>query len=477
MFRILLRACILLLAGCVGLLAVLAHGDEDHADDAVEAPEIHGLSLPAQPTYHEHVRPIMEASCVDCHAEGQIAGYAPLTEARFVAFAADDVAWHVTRRIMPPWPPSRENLPLRHDRSLSDYEIALIAAWVDAGAQLGEPEAYAPAATDAVAIPPLRPDMILQLEAPYAPAADVKDDYRCFALKLAIDKPMFVTAYEFIPDATEMAHHAIFYVADAAAEGEIARRDKADGRPGWTCYGDDGLSGRSDSFGGWAPGGAAVHFPAGTGYRILPGQHLVLQMHYNLSAVRQRDQSRVVLQLADGDSGLDELMLLAMTAPVEIPCPPGVEGPECERGAALERLSELYGRGSRRVPDAVLRSCRQSLDDYADNTGVRAIGSCDYPVRWDLTLFGALGHMHELGTRYRLELLRGDESAFLLDIPRWDFHWQDHYQFVTPLELAPGDALRMTCEWDNRLSKAPRYVVWGEGTSDEMCFGMLLAKR
>jgi hypothetical protein len=74
----------------------------------------------------------------------------------------------------------------------------------------------------------------------------------------------------------------------------------------------------------------------------------------------------------------------------------------------------------------------------------------------------------------------------LLHIPAWDFHWQDVYYLKTPVHVGPGDSVRVTCSFDN--SKAdqpvigstpliPRYVVWGEGTTDEMCLAMLSVAR
>ena len=57
------------------------------------------------------------------------------------------------------------------------------------------------------------------------------------------------------------------------------------------------------------------------------------------------------------------------------------------------------------------------------------------------------------------------------------FHWQDRYQFVEPVTINFADVLRMSCVWDNSLSDDPRYVVWGEGTSDEMCFGTVMALK
>ena len=470
-----MRVMILIALLWCSALAALAHDDADHDDDA-ETIDLSGVSVPEHVSYHEHVRPIVEASCVACHSEGQIAGYAPFTLAEDVVWAAPDVKFHVVNGLMPPWPPSRENLPLQNDRSLSDEEIAIIAAWVDEGAALGDPDDFVPSATDGFDIVEVRADMVLQLDEAYMPAEDVLDDYRCFAFELAIDAPQYITGYEFVPDVAEMAHHSLFYLFDERAEGAIQRRDYADGRPGWSCYGGTGLSSGGEGIGGWAPGATPVLFPADTGFLIRPGQQIVLQMHYNLWTTRQADRSRIVLQLESAEKEYAQLMEFSLVAPVEIPCPSGVAGPQCDRETAIERVADLYGDDARQNPDRLLRECGQSLDDYAENSGENARGYCDYPVTWPLTVFGVSGHMHELGRGFRLELNPESEAPLLLlDIPRWDFHWQDQYYFVEPLRVARGDVLRMTCVWDNSLSDEPRYVVWGEGTSDEMCFGSVLA--
>ena len=472
-----MRYLVLCLLILISSLTVLAHGDEDH-DDEKESIDVSGVAVPEDPTYHEHVRPIMEASCVACHSDGQIAGYAPFTVAEDVAWFARDIKFHVVNGLMPPWMPSPANLPLKNDSRLSTEEIALIAAWADDGAPLGDPQDYRPAATDGFDFAEVRPDLTLQLDQAYKPAQDALDDYRCFAFELNIDAPRFVTGYEFIPDVAEMAHHSIFYLFDERAERAIERHDGADGQPGWTCYGGPGLSGESAWLGGWAPGASPVIFPAGTGILIRPSQSIVAQMHYNLWTANQPDRSRIVLQLASAENELAELMVIPLATPVEIPCPAGVAGPQCERGAAKERVADLYGASAGHTPDRLLRECNQSLNDYAENSGENAKGYCDYPIDGPLTVFGVSGHMHELGRSFRLELNpQGEAPLLLLDIPRWDFHWQDHYFFVEPLQIALGDVLRMTCIWDNSLSDDPRYVVWGEGTSDEMCFGTLLALK
>ena len=472
-----MKYLILCMLVIISALPVLAHSDEEHDDDDVTAVEVGEVVVPEHPTYHEHVRPIIEASCNACHSEGRIAAYAPFSDPADVAWLAEDIRFHVVNGIMPPWMPSRQNLPLKNDRSLSDSEIATIAAWADDGAPLGDPDDYAPAPTEGVGLVEIRADLTLQMDEPYLPDADLLDDYRCFAYPLDIDAPQFITGYDIVPEALEMAHHALVYVLEASAWTLAEAKASEDGKPGWQCYGGPGLRQRARSIGGWTPGAFGVELPPGGGHRIEPSQFIVLQMHYNLWTTRQPDNTRILLQLADGAAELDELTIMSLAAPVEIPCPAGVEGPQCEREAALQRVGELYGDFASRFPNNLLRICSQTVADYADNKGERSIGQCDFPLRNDATLYGVFGHMHELGRSFRMTLNpEGENPVILLDIPRWDFHWQDSYQFVEPLTLKPGDVLRMECVWDNRKADAPRYVVWGEGTSDEMCFATVLAQ-
>ena len=471
-----MRYFLIALLFALGVIVTLAHGHEDHDDDTVD---ISGAMVPENPTYHEHVRPILEASCVACHSDGRIASYAPFTKAEEVVFTASDIAFNISAGIMPPWMPSPLTVPLKNDRSLSKTEIATIAAWVEQGAKLGDPHDYqAPTATFAFA--EVRADLTLQAAEPYVPSEDVQDDYRCFGLPLEIDSPQFITAYEFIPQVAEMAHHGIVYLLDDEVAAEIEARDYEDGRPGWSCYGSAGLSKGGDIIATWTPGTFGIRFPEGAGYLIKPGEFMVIQMHYNLWTTRAPDRTLVHLELEAEDSGLAELMTLPLSAPVEIPCPTGVEGPQCERDYALQRISDLFGERLAKLPDRRLRNCNQTLDDYAGSSGENASSHCDFPspFPFTVTLYGVLGHMHELGRSFRMELNPdSDDPVMLLDIPRWDFHWQDRYQFVEPVKVNFGNVLRMSCGWDNSLSDDPRYVVWGEGTSDEMCFGTVMIKK
>jgi hypothetical protein len=99
------------------------------------------------------------------------------------------------------------------------------------------------------------------------------------------------------------------------------------------------------------------------------------------------------------------------------------------------------------------------------------------------TVYGVAGHMHLRGRDIRVVVDPGTaKERTLLHIPAWDFHWQDVYYLKQPVTLGPGDTIRVSCTFDNSRAAqpvvgakqlAPRYVLWGEGTTDEMCLAML----
>jgi len=162
---------------------------------------------------------------------------------------------------------------------------------------------------------------------------------------------------------------------------------------------------------------------------------------------------------------------------VEIPCASYESGPLCDRDAAMARVAQEFGFESTFIPRFVNELCGVSPEDFADMTDGVASSSCDIPVRRagvDGQVVSIWPHMHELGTTYRLTLNPGEpDETILIDIDRWDFNWQMGYYPVEPLFLEAGDTLRLECGWDRALWPAgveSRYVVWAEGTQDEMCY-------
>ena len=68
----------------------------------------------------------------------------------------------------------------------------------------------------------------------------------------------------------------------------------------------------------------------------------------------------------------------------------------------------------------------------------------------------------------------------LLDIPRWEFGWQFNYYPIDEIMVKPGDWVRIECSWDRTLRDPelePAYVLWADGTDDEMCFGTMTVRE
>ena len=98
-----------------------------------------------------------------------------------------------------------------------------------------------------------------------------------------------------------------------------------------------------------------------------------------------------------------------------------------------------------------------------------------------LSIQGATGHMHTLGQQITTTLIHDDGTEeCLLDIPDWDFEWQQAYDFLDDewATLSPGEQLTLSCTYDNSAENQPVVdgeqldpvdVTWGEGTLDEMC--------
>ena len=144
-----------------------------------------------------------------------------------------------------------------------------------------------------------------------------------------------------------------------------------------------------------------------------------------------------------------------------------------------------YGAEAAFVPAALLKLCDHTLADYPQSvgTGTAIPTTCDRAVTQPETIYGVAGHMHLRGRDISVVLDPGTaKEQTLLHIPAWVFHWQDVYYLRQPVAVGPGDTIRVRCSFDNSKDGqpivgakqlTPRYVLWGEGTTDEMCLGML----
>ena len=391
----------------------------DRANNSNNAP-----NAAAPITYHRDVALVLQQNCVQCHREGAIGPF-ELDNYDAVAALGALIKSVTASRLMPPYKIDNSGSCGTFDiQDLTDDEIALIGAWVDAGTPEGDPDDGPPQFEAPLGLD--RVDVELVPSQPYTPGGEREDDYRCLIVDNPLDRDMMITGVEVVAGAPDLVHHVILYdLLDEENVAHVEQLEAEDPNPGYSCFGGPRTN-EANILAGWVPGVVATTYPEGTGVRLQAGRKYVIQLHYNLSA-------------ADAVPDLTTMRLKLE-----------------EPGSVTEAYMLPFGNFSMVLPPG--------------GEDVEAITDVALPLPLDVTLWGLIPHMHERGRSMSVSIRRDDEFHCAARVPEWDFHWQNLYFYDRPLTVERGDMLRVRCAYD--VSDDTEYVGWGDGTGDEMCFGV-----
>ncbi|MCA9709739.1 MAG: monooxygenase [Myxococcales bacterium] len=442
-----------------------AEPDLDAGDASTGDASSSGSDAAAEPegpvatyTYWRDAKAILDAKCGGCHQPDDIAPF-PLTTYEQVRAVAAVLPASLEAETMPPWPPADGCQEYAHARSLDEADKALLLTWLDEGAPEGDP-ADAPAPEpEPGAEPqpePWSPTMTVEMPEPYSPVT-APDDYRCFLVPWTQAETSYVTGYRVVPGNRSIVHHVIMFNADASVVPQLQAMDDADPGPGYACFGGTGTA--ASWVGSWAPGGGVAELPPDTGIRIEPGSMMVVQMHYNtLASDPAPDQTAIELTVAE------QVERPALTIP-------------------FANFEWITGADPMLIP----AGDPQVTHEYAFPVGNplfrQRLSDVGVMAGEPFVVHSAGLHMHYLGTAGTLSVVRGGGGEdCLLDIEDWDFGWQGGYTLREPLRVDADDQLRISCTWDNSAGNQPTIggevltphdVEWGEGTTDEMCLGVI----
>jgi hypothetical protein len=335
----------------------------------------------------------------------------------------------------------------------------------------------------ASAIPVVSTIMLRQAQAytPHAPPG-ATDDYHCTLMDPHVTTNSYIISSHFFPGSLE-DHHAILFLVppNLASAAEAANV----GGNGWSCFGETpipntGLGQISNTpwLSAWSPGHGADNLPKDTGIYLPAGSLVVMQVHYNLLVGDKPVKNSLALYTVPATTPLLPLRLDLMPAPPDIPCAPGVTGPLCNRAASLANLGQRFGQGAVDFVNAIESICgRNPADPPAGDTT-----SCNWPVGVNGYIVRVGAHMHLLGVSFKMILNPGTPGAkTILNVPDYNFHYQKAYNLATPVPVTPGDTVQVQCTYNPALAQeqpllrkvAPHFVTWGDGSSDEMCLGLM----
>lgn len=404
---------------------------------------------PPGPTYHQDIKPILEARCVNCHVAGGIAPFALDSYAGASNMAAA-VANAVESGRMPPWRAGPADVTYLRDPSLTAEQKAAISAWAKSPTEGDKTKPGASLAPIGGGVE--RVDRTVTMPQPYTPRL-TPDDYRCFVLEWPETTTKYITGVNALPGVVAQAHHIALYVIDPADAMYPRMWDAEDATPGYECFGGP-FGSRPQQFAvnlltAWIPGYSGTTFPRGGGIRIEPGATIVMQMHYNVpsAAGPQEDQTAMQFTLADSVPRVLAYQPLLDTA---------------------------WVAGEMKIPAGEAPVLHQYVAD--PRSFFRLLGS-PLDTTNGFNLEAVMFHMHTLGKHGELWLEKADRRRVkILDVPAWDFHWQIEYQLAEPVRFEPGDKLRVKCTFDNSLPGAVE-TNWGENSTEEMCVANILSSE
>lgn len=393
------------------------------------------------PTWHADVRPIVEGRCQRCHRPGDIAPF-PLTSYSEVFAQRALVRDAVVNGRMPPWMPAHCCNEFQDDFSLNATQIETIDRWVEQGAPEGDPSNYDGAVDGVGGLS--RVDVTVEMDEGYTPEPEKGrvDDFRCFVLDWPLKKDKFIAGMNPLPGAREIVHHLIVAVASGSDVNSVTNIESPDGKPGFPCEGGFGDVEISTIIGGGLHG---ADYPGNLGRKIPADSKIVLQIHYSMAnSEAVEDKTGIEFRLEDEADDFQ-------TIPIANP-------------------AWLMGDGMRIPAGAKNKSYSYQFDPrlYTGNGPVK--------------LWGATPHMHYFGQKFIIGIVRDNgQRDCVLEIPRWDFGWEQPYWFKQPIRLNPGDELYMECQFNNTREKQPivdgkhqkpRDIAWGTDNQD-MCAGFV----
>ena len=382
---------------------------------------------PPVPTFNREVVRILQQHCQSCHRPGDIAPFSLLTYGDAAA-RAPEIKFMTKTRQMPPWKAAEGCGDFVGVRTMTDAEIATIAAWADGGAPEGAAGDLPAARTfnDSWELGP--PDLTLAMPKSFTPPPD-RDEYRCFSIPTNATEDVWASAIDFRPGDRGTVHHIVPYLDPT---GESAKLDKDGG--GYQCFGGPLTNLEPQVIGAWSPGARVTPLPSGTAVRIPKGSRVIMQVHYHPHF---------------GKVAPDRTEIGLYTAKEEV------------------RKQMHYD---------FLANTKLFIPAGAADQKIEAFGSLPF----DMELVSVYPHMHLLGKRMTVEAVLPDGSKIcMINVPKYEFNWQGAYVYRTPLALPRGSQIHIEAHYDNSAENfnnpynPPRDIRWGEASTDEMCLALL----
>jgi hypothetical protein len=342
---------------------------------------------------------------------------------------AKSIKQAVLTKKMPPWFADQHVGKFANDRSLSQEEIGTLVAWVDGGAQEGDPK-DAPAPRSFVGGWNIgKPDLVLEMPNAFTIPASGQIEYMYVILPTGLNEDRWVEAVEIRPGNRAVVHHVIASIREPgstwmrdANPGEVFLPPRGAARGGQLTAG----------LGGYVPGQNLA--PIGDGPRratlLKAGSDIVFQLHYTANGTATSDKTKIGIIFAKGAP--ERRLIGGNAAQMRISIPPNDAHFKIEGSQTLQ---------------------------------------------YDCDLVSMMPHAHFRGKSFEYRIVRPDgTSETVLRVPDYTYKWQLTYYLAQPIHLTKGTKVEVTAYYDNSANNPDnpdpsKEVHWGEQTWEEMMMG------
>lgn len=410
-------------------------------------------SVPANPTFAEHIAPIIYTNCTPCHRDDNIAPFRLVTYAE-VRNRASLIKVVTQTRYMPPWPADPSYSHFVGEKVLTDAEIKTIGLWVDQGMQPGDTSNLKPPANLVNPFMGRKPDMVIAMDKPYVIKGNNTDNFLVMKLPYKMPKDTFVRYIEYVPGNRKVVHHVNAHLISY----EAGKKKMGLDRTVWANQ-QDTISGEihkkigllnddgtyplmTPSVSNFLPGNIPYMYPEGIGgYRFKANGALYLNdMHYGPTPIDQKDSSyfNIYFSPKASDRPTGEFIIGTLST-----------------GKRAEVVPQLI------VPANKVKAFKAEI-----------------VIEKDISLLTVIPHMHLIGKSFKAYAIppQGDTIP-LVRINKWDFRWQYFYTFKKMLKIPAGSRIVAEGVYDNTAQNPnnpyspPRQIMERNGsmrTTDEM---------
>lgn len=364
-------------------------------------------------TYSKQISRIVDSRCIECHRQGGIAPFR-LDSYERVAAWAETIREVVDDGRMPPWHANPKYGDFANDGRMPEAEKQLLDQWVANGVPRGSNDDLPPEREFIDGWAMGTPNLVLTMPEPITIPPTGVVDYQYISVDPGFTEGKWVRASEIRPGAPSVVHHIVVFINPPGGDPIVKERGVG-----------------FEMVGSYVPGSRPMRLDDGVARYVPAGSTLVFQIHYTPDGAERRDQSQIGLYLAD-PATVRRTMQTGVAANLDFEIPP-------------------------------------ETADYRVEAGHR--------FSHDMELHTLMPHMHYRGKSFRAEAIYPNGSReVLLDVPRYDFNWQNNYKFAKPKFMPEGTLLRCIAQFDNsedNLANPDPHVAvrWGEQTWNEMMIG------